>query len=144
VLLPRELVAVRGVLLVTPINKLAVSLDLRSKLVLICKEDSDSSLACKATMVVDMKLLKSGCYYSADRVVHIQPWPGRWVVFLSSPWFILTERRPFLYVQAMEPKGRPCFFFSVSMAWCYGSCAAPSDTVPGGGEVVIQRKKTWT
>jgi hypothetical protein len=61
----------------------------------------------------------------------------------SAP-YLLAERRPFYYLQAMEPKRRQRCFFTESAAWSLGSLAVPSGAVPGDGEVVPVEKKHRT
>jgi hypothetical protein len=61
----------------------------------------------------------------------------------SAP-YLLAEWRPFFYLQAKEPKGRQCCFFTESATWSLGGLAVPSGVVPGDGEVVPVEKKHRT
>lgn len=55
---------------------------------------------------------------------------GRWPSFLSPLVTFLAERRPYLFLPAVEPSGRQCSVCMVSMASGYGSLVAPSGVVP--------------
>lgn len=79
---------------------------------------------------------------------------GRQSASTASLSIFLAERRTFLFLPAMVPKGRQYNFAPVPMPsfsavrhwlkWSYGGPIVPSGVVPGDSEIAIEKKLVWT